>query len=435
MTALITVLLTLVLIAIGMPIAFALGGSALLLLLIYNGPFALEFMPNILFSGLEDFGLVSIPMFIIMGTIIASTRASADLYEALQQWLHRVPGAMLISTVFASAIFAALSGSSPATAAAVGKIALPEAKKRGYPAPLSAGSVAAGGTLGILIPPSVTMIVYGVASETSIGALFIAGVLPGLMLVGLFTIWIWIRLYWLGRLDPSSVVATVPRVPIMQRLRFLPRVLPFIVVIVAILFSLYGGIATPSEAAGVAAFVSLLLAIVIYRIWNARTILKVIYSGMRESVMLMLIIGTSALFAYALSSLYITQSAAQAILAMDLNPIMLMIIINIFLLIAGFFLPPVSIIVMAVPILLPIIEAAGFNKLWFGVLLTLNMEIGLITPPVGLNLYVLNGIAPDIRLQEIVRGSYPFMLLLVLSMVLLYMFPGIATWLPLQLMG
>ena len=431
MQAAVTLLITFALIGSSMPIAFALGLSALLVLLIFDGFFSLEFLPNILFSGLEDFGLIAIPMFIVMGTVIASTKASSDLYESLHQWLYRVPGGLLISTIFASMIFAALSGSSPATSAAVGKIAIPETKKRGYPMPLSAGSVAAGGTLGILIPPSVTMIVYGVAAETSIGRLFIAGIVPGLMMVALFALWIVVRMKWLGIADEVET----ERTSIRERLRFLPRVLPFLSIIVLILWALYGGVATPSEAAGVAAFAAFLFAVVLYRMWNPMAMWRVLSEGVRESVMLMLIIGTSALFAYALSSLYITQSAAEAIIAMDLSPVMLMILINIFLLIAGFFLPPVSIIVMAIPILLPIIDAAGFDRIWFGVLMTLNMEIGLITPPVGLNLYVLKGISPDISFNDIVRGSYPFMLLLVLGMALLYIFPGLATWLPAAMMG
>lgn len=431
MIAAATLLITFALIASTMPIAFALGLSALLILLFFDGPFSLEFLPNILFSGLEDFSLIAIPMFIVMGTIIASTKASSDLYESLHQWLYRVPGGLLVATIFASTIFAALSGSSPATSAAVGKIAIPETRKRGYPAALSAGSVAAGGTLGILIPPSVTMIVYGVAAETSIGRLFIAGILPGLMMVVLFTLWVVFRMRTLG----VSETVKSERVPLRERLRFLPRVLPFMSIIVLILWTLYGGVATPSEAAGVAAFMSFIFAVVLYRMWRPGEMGRILVEGVRESVMLMLIIGTSALFAYALSSLYTTQSAAEAMIAMELSPLMLILFINLFLLVAGFFLPPVSVIVMAVPILLPIIDAAGFDHIWFGVLLTLNMEIGLITPPVGLNLYVLKGIAPELSFNSIVRGSFPFMLLLVLGMVLIYLFPGIATWLPATLMG
>ena len=423
------ILMTLLLIAIGMPIAFALGASSVLGLLIFDGFGGLSLLPSILFGGLEKLGFVAIPMFILMGTIIASTKASSDLYEALQQWLYKVPGSLSVTTVFASAVFAALSGSSPATSAAVGKIAIPETRKRGYPNDLSAGSVAAGGTLGILIPPSVTLIVYGVATETSIGRLFIGGIVPGAMLALMFAAWCIYRMWG------NEEVAAIEPTPILQRLRFLPRVLPFIGIIVALLYVLYGGIATPSEAAGVAAFFALIFAIVIYRMWDPGQLVGILYQGMRESVMLMLIIGTSALFAYTLSYLYVTQSAAESILAMDLSPLMLIIVINIFLLVAGFFLPPVSIIVMAVPILLPLVQGVGFDALWFGILMTLNMEIGLITPPVGLNLYVLNGIAPDITLSEIIRGSLPFMLILALGIVILYVFPSVATWLPTRLIG
>ncbi len=424
-------LVLLVLLGLGMPIAFALGLVSLVALWAADGFTAVIYSGETFFGGLAHFGLVSIPMFILMGAAVSSSPAGRDLYEALDRWLNRVPGALVLSNIGACSLFAALSGSSPATCAAIGKMGIPEMTKRGYPKSLAAGSIAAGGTLGILIPPSITMIVYGIATETSIGRLFMAGVLPGIMLTALFMAWAvfdcWRRGYSLSEMTK--------RYTMRERFRALPRVLPFLAVVLAILFVLYGGVATPSEAAGAGAFFCLLLAIVIYKMWKARPIWEVFRSSLRESVMIMMIIGASELFSFTLSSLFVTQSIAEWIAGLDVNRWVLMGVINLFLLVAGFFLPPVAVILMTAPILLPIISGAGFDPYWFAVVLTINMEIGLITPPVGLNLYVINGIAPDISLRQILVGSAPFVGCMVLAIVILCLVPEIATWLPEAMMG
>ncbi len=218
-------------------------------LMVFDGMRSLELLPEILFGKLDNFALLSIPMFIIMGSSIASTRAGADLYEALERWLTRVPGGLVISNLGACALFAAMSGSSPATCAAIGKMGIPEMRKRGYPDGVAAGSIAAGGTLGILIPPSVTMIVYGIATETSIGRLFLAGVIPGLLLVGLFMAW---SLYSTWRSGDTALLAS-GSYTWKEKFEILPRVLPFLLIILGVLYAMYGGIATPSETAAVGA--------------------------------------------------------------------------------------------------------------------------------------------------------------------------------------
>jgi tripartite ATP-independent transporter DctM subunit len=370
-------------------------------------------------------------MFIVMGAAIAASPAGRDLYEALDRWLYRVPGGLVMSNLGACSIFAALSGSSPATCAAIGKMGIPEMRQRGYPDALATGAIAAGGTLGILIPPSVTMIVYGVATETSIGRLFIAGLVPGFMLTAMFMAW---AIYYAWRKGYSFEMSSVG-FSLREKLILLPRVLPFLAIIVGILYVLYGGVATPSEAAGVGAMFCLLLVIVIYKMWRPQNIWGVFSSSMRESVMIMMIIAASELFSYMLSTLFVTQSIAEWIAALEVNRWVLMGVINVFLLVAGFFLPPVAVILMTAPILLPIITSVGFDPYWFAVILTINMEIGLITPPVGLNLYVINGIVPDVRLPTVLWGALPFMLLMILGIVILSVFPGIVTWLPDLLMG
>jgi C4-dicarboxylate transporter DctM subunit len=400
-------------------------------LLMFDGARSLELLPEIFFGKLDNFALLSIPMFIIMGASIASTRAGADLYEALDRWLTKVPGGLVISNLGACALFAAMSGSSPATCAAIGKMGIPEMRKRGYPDTVATGSIAAGGTLGILIPPSVTMIVYGIATETSIGRLFLAGVIPGLLLVGLFMAWSLYDTWRKGSMDALAGRTYTWA----ERFRILPRVLPFIAIILGVLYAMYGGYATPSETAAVGALFCLVVAIIIYKLWSPTLLWHVLRDSTRESVMILFIIAAAGVFSYMLSSLFITQSIAAWIGTLDVNPWILMFAINIFLLIAGFFLPPVAVILMAAPILLPIVTNAGFDPYWFAVVLTINMEIGLISPPVGLNLYVINGIAPEISLRTILVGSLPFVACMVLAIVLLCLFPGLATWLPDTLMG
>ncbi|PTW62451.1 tripartite ATP-independent transporter DctM subunit [Breoghania corrubedonensis] len=426
------VLLALIaLLAIGTPIAFALGFVSIVTLMVVEGTGSLSILGETFFGGLASFSLVSIPMFILMGAAVASSPAGKDLYLALDRWLNRVPGGLVLSNLGACSIFAALSGSSPATCAAIGKMGIPEMTSRGYPKEIAAGSIAAGGTLGILIPPSVTMIVYGIATETSIGRLFLAGILPGAMLTALFMAW---TLYSCRRRGIGLSDVT-ERFTMRQRFEVLPKVIPFLLIIVGILYVLYGGVATPSEAAGVGAVFCIVLVMVIYRLWKARPLWMVLRDTLKESVMIMMIIGASELFSFTLSSMFITQSIAAWIADLDVNRWVLMGVINLFLLVAGFFLPPVAVILMTAPILMPIITQAGFDPYWFAVVLTINMEIGLITPPVGLNLYVINGIAPDITLGQILRGALPYVLCMVLGIVLLCVFPEIATWLPRAMMG
>jgi tripartite ATP-independent transporter DctM subunit len=415
----------------GMPVAFALGFTAILFLLIYDGIGAFSVVADTLFASLDEFALLSIPMFLLMGAAIAASRAGADLYEALDRWLYRVPGGLLISNIGACGIFAALTGSSPATCAAIGKMGIPEMRKRGYPASLATGSIAAGGTLGILIPPSITMIVYGISTETSIGRLFAAGLLPGLMLIGLFIGW---SLFY-SHIKGYRFTDENKHFSLREKLVILPKVIPFLIIIVLVLWALYGGVATPSEASGVGALVCILLVMIIYKVWKPGKLWEIVGSATRESVMLMMIIGMAGLFSYMMSSLYIAQGITEYIAAQQLSPWLLMLYVNLFLLVAGFFLPPVAVILMTSPTLVPIVMQAGFDPIWFGVMLTLNMEVGLITPPVGLNLYVINGIVPDVDLKTVLIGALPFMLCIFVGIGLLILFPEIALWLPELLMG
>ncbi|MBT7956836.1 MAG: TRAP transporter large permease [Rhodospirillaceae bacterium] len=422
---------TIAVLATGIPVAFGLGLVAITFLMIFEGPGTLDVLADTFFEGLAEFSLVSIPMFIVMGVAIAISPAGKDLYEVLDRWLHRIPGGLIISNLGACSIFAALSGSSPATCAAIGKMGIPEMRKRGFPDGLATGAIAAGGTLGILIPPSITMIVYGISTETSIGRLFLAGFLPGLLLTALFMMWS-IYAAWRGGFKFGTKESGFT---FKEKFELVPKVFPFLVIIIAVLFVLYGGVATPSEAAGVGAFFCLILVAVIYKIYQPAKIWAILSDAMKESVMILMIIGASALFSFALSSLFVTQAVAETIVSLSVNKWVLMGIINVFLLVAGFFLPPVAVILMTAPILLPIVTGLGFDPYWFAVIFTVNMEIGLITPPVGLNLYVINGIVPDVSLPTILKGAMPFMLCMVLGIIIMSIFPEIVTFLPDYIMG
>jgi C4-dicarboxylate transporter, DctM subunit len=415
----------------GVPVAFGLGLVAIGGLWIGRGWGAVAFICDKLFYGLEDFTLVSIPMFVLMGAAIASSRAGSDLYEALARWLHRMPGSLVAANIGACALFAALTGSSPATCAAIGKMGIPEMQKRGYGDDLATGAIAAGGTLGILIPPSITMILYGIASETSIGRLFLAGIVPGLMLTGLFMAWAVI----LCRLRGDGAAGERMRYRWRDHLAVAPRVVPFLLIVAGVVYAMYAGYATPSEAASVGALICLVLVVAIYGIWRAAALWRIFRDTTRESGMILMIIATSILFGYMMSDLRVTQSIAEWIGGLGIGRWTLMLCINAFLLALGCFLPPAAIILMTTPILMPILVRSGFDPVWFGVMLTVNMELGLITPPVGLNLYVINGITPGIRLGTILKGALPFMLCMVAGMVLLGAFPEIATGLPDAVMG
>jgi C4-dicarboxylate transporter DctM subunit len=422
---------TLIVLLSGAPVAFGLGALSIIFLLLFQGFDSMQVVAETFYAGLNDFTLVSIPMFVMMGAAIGSSPAGKDLYEALDRWLYRLPGGLALSNIGACAVFAALTGSSPACCAAIGKMGIPEMRRRGYPDEIATGSICAGGTLGILIPPSITFILYGIATETSIGRLFLAGVMPGLLLTGLFMLW---TMWSLWRRGFRSHAIDF-RYSWKEKFHSIPKIAPFLVIIIGVMYVLYGGVATPSEAAGVGAALCVILAVLIYRMWQPRDWWQILRDTTRESVMILMIIAAAVLFGYMLTSLYLTQTLAQSIAEMHVNRWVLMALINVFLLVCGFFIPPAAIILMTSPILLPIIRTAGFDPVWFGVIVTINMEIGLIHPPVGLNIYIVNSIAPDVPLMKVIRGTIPYVLCMFLAIIILCVFPEIATWLPDTLMG
>ena len=373
--------------------------------------------------------LTALPLFIWMGEILFRTRLSADMFAGLAPWLGRLPGRLLHVNVIGSGIFAAVSGSSLATAATIGRMSLPELNKRGYDSYMSIGSLAGSGTLGLMIPPSIIMIVYGVAAEQSIPKLFIAGVLPGIALVILFSGYIAL---W-ALLNPSKVPPDDLKVSLKTKIVSTLRLMPIISLIIAVIGSIYLGIATATEAAAVGVLGSLILAALSGALtWSSLS--DSIMSAMKTSCMIALILSCAAFLGLAMDYSGVPRLLAEWITGMNLSPVHLIAYLTILFIILGCFIDGISIVVIVSSIILPAIKLAGIDLIWFGIYLVLVVEMSLITPPVGMNLFLLQGMTGK-SLAFVSRASFPFFILLVLAVALLWYVPEVATWLPSKMMS
>ncbi|MBR1087614.1 TRAP transporter large permease subunit [Bradyrhizobium manausense] len=430
---------TLVTLFAGVPIAFALGAVAVAFMIGFMPVASLGTVAQNVYQEIANITLLTIPLFILKGAAIGRSRAGADLYNALYVWLNRVPGGLGVANVVACTLFAAMAGSSAATCSAIGSAGIPEMRRRGYSPGLAAGIIAAGGTLGILLPPSITMILYAVASEQSLGRLFLAGLGPGMLLSGMFAVYAVARFRKeyrdAARADTEHPILRRDVYTMSQRISALPRILPFLILLLGVMGALYGGFASPGETAGLGAVLALALIAIIYGAWRFSDLRPLLVASVRESTMLLMIVGMSLLYSMVMSYLHISQSAAEWIVANHLSPWSLLMAILMMVVVLGFFLPPVSIILMTAPIILPPLRSAGFDLIWFGVVMTIVMEMGLIHPPVGLNLFVIKNIAPDIPFRDVLWGTLPFVAIMIVAVVLICLFPGIAMWLPKILMG
>ncbi|MGF1651599.1 MAG: TRAP transporter large permease [Hyphomicrobiaceae bacterium] len=408
------------LLAIRIPVAFALGGLGMILLLAAG--FSPLMVPQALQSSTQSFVLLSVPMFLMMSNILLKGGVGADLYAAVQSWVGHWPGGLAIATIISCALFAAISGSSVACAATIGTVAIPEMVRRGYPPSFVYGLLAAGGTLGILIPPSIPMIVYGFITEESITALFIAGIGPGLLLCSLFAGYSVIY-----ALTHPEIPRAEPA-PRAERWSATLRALPALSIAVFIFASIYSGAATPTEAAAIGFAFSVVVTTVILRTMTWQKFLDAVREAAVTTVAILLIVAAAKVFGKAIALYRIPQDVSAFIIATFVDPGSFVAFVSVVLLVMGCFLEAISMMLLMVPVLAPTLGALGIDTIWFGIFFVLMIECALITPPVGLNLYVIQSIAKA-SLTEVVKGAWAFVALMLLAVVLVYLFPEIVLFL------
>ncbi len=419
-----TLVILLALLAIAVPVAAALGVLGLALGEIYaRFPLSLA-MGEMAWSTSNSFLLVAIPFFVLLGEILLRSGIAERMYAALVQWMPWLPGGLMHSNIAACGMFAATSGSSVATAATIGTVALGEMERRGYNERLFLGTIAAGGTLGILIPPSINIIVYGVLTETSIPKLYLAGLLPGIILALLFSLTVLILCVLRPGLDGTRVETSWE-----GRWRSLPDLLPPLVIFIAVIGSIYAGLATATESAALGVLAALGVAAVRRRLtWSVLG--QALEGTMRTTAMIMAILIAAYFLNFVITSIGLTTQVNRAITSLGLAPMELLLVVILFYLVLGMFMETLSMMVATVPIIVPVLVQAGFDPIWLGVLIVLLMETAMITPPVGINLYVVQGLRTRGRIDDVMIGASPFVLTLLVMIGVLIFWPEIALWLP-----
>jgi C4-dicarboxylate transporter DctM subunit len=419
------------LLILGVPIAIALLISGLVGYMLMIGLDAgLSALVQISFSDIDVFVIIAIPLFIYMGQIMLKGEAGRDLFDLAQRATRRLPGGLVIAAITASAIFAAISGSSTATAATIGSISIPEMINRGYDKRMATGAVAIAGGLGILIPPSISFILYSLVTDTSVGALFMAGILPGIMLALMYSTYTAIRVAAGPATAPTAPPAgttehtftEIPPLTIGMLFSFL--------MIVVVLGSIYAGIATPTEAAAVGVAYALVLTFAVKRTLGARLFWLATTDSVKTSAMILMLIAGASVFGNTLSLIRVPQNVATWLEALNLAQWQFWIAINILYLILGMFMDASAAILVTVPILLPALQALHIDLIWFGVILVMNMEIGAVTPPVGMNLFVVKSLSDDYTVTDVLRGALPYALIGLVGIALVVIFPQIALWIP-----
>ncbi len=427
MDLLVTGLLVVVLFALlagGVWIGLTLAGVAWVAMELFSSRPAGDAMSVTIWGSASSWTLTALPLFVWMGEILFRTRLSQDMFKGLAPWVERLPGRLLHTNVIGCAIFAAVSGSSAATCATIGKMTLPELKSRGYPDDMVIGTLAGSGTLGLLIPPSIIMIVYGVAADVSISKLFIAGVIPGIVLAALFSGYIAL---W-ALLNPGKVPAATAKLSLLQKLHESRHLIPVVLLISAVLGSIYAGIATATEAAAVGVVGSLVLSAA-QGAMNWPTFRDSLMGATRLYCMIVLILTGAAFLTLAMGYLGLPRHLAEFIQGLGLSQFTLVIALAIFYIILGCFLDGISMVVLTMGVILPTVQGAGIDLIWFGIFITLVVEMAQITPPVGFNLFVLQGMTKR-ELTYIARVSLPMFFLMCVAVLLIYFVPSLVTWLP-----
>ncbi len=413
----------------GLWIGLALLGVGWLGMELFSARPAGDAMAVTIWGSASSWTLTALPMFLWMGEILFRTKLSEDMFKGLAPWLEKLPGRLLHTNVIGCAIFAAVSGSSAATCATIGKITLPELAKRGYPEAITVGTLAGAGTLGLLIPPSIIMIVYGVAAEVSIAKLFIGGVLPGIMLAGLFMGWI---IAW-ALANPGAIPPITEKTTFAQKLYASRNLIPIMLLIAAVLGSIYIGVATATEAAALGVVGSLILA-ALQQSLNWHTFRDSLLGATRLYCMIALILAGSAFLTLTMGYLGLPRQLAEWIGGLHLTPFWLLFGLMWFYIVLGCFLDGISMVVLTIGVIQPTIMAAGIDPVWFGIFLVVVVEMAQITPPVGFNLFVLQGMT-NRQITWIARTALPAFFLMVGAVGLLYAVPGLVTWLPQRMVG
>ncbi|AXS42676.1 TRAP transporter large permease subunit [Breoghania sp. L-A4] len=415
--------------ATGLWVAVALFGVALAaMVLLVSAPTG-AVLATTVWGASNSWDLTALPMFIWMGEILFRSKLSEDMFAGLAPWMRNLPGRLLHVNILGCGIFAAVSGSSAATTATIGKMSLPELVRRGYDERMAIGTLAGSGTLGLLIPPSIILIVYGAATEQSIARLFIAGVLPGAMLCALFMGYVVI---W-ALLNPSKMPEKEPPVPFIERIKATRRLFPVIGLIAGVIGSIYAGLASPTEAAAIGVVLSLALS------WSSGTLTRpnfidALMGATRTSCMIAFILAGAAFMTVAMGFTGIPRELAGWIGSLGLSPIELLAALTLFFIVLGCFLDGISVVVLTTSVILPMVEQAGLDLIWFGIYLVLVVEMSQITPPVGFNLFVLQGMTGR-NIFTVARMALPFFLLMIVAVALIVAVPGLALWLPQTMMS
>ncbi len=406
------------------PVAFALGGLGLALLLL--GGFSPLMAPQAVLSTLDGFILLAVPLFLLMSNLLLKGGVGADLYAAVHAWVGHWPGGLAVATILSCGIFAAISGSSVATAATIGTVAIPEMISRGYDRRFVYGLLAAGGTLGILIPPSIPMIVYGFITEESVIALFLAGIGPGLALVALFVVFAMLHARFVGGHRPE------PPASWEERRRATLRALPSLALAAIVIGVIYTGAATPTEAAAIGFAAALVIVGPILRTLTWAGFREALFESMATTVAILLIVAGAKVFGKAITLYRIPQEISAFIGETIHTPLAFVVVVALVLLVMGLVFEALSMVLIMTPVLLPAAMGLGFDPIWFGIFMVVMVECALITPPVGLNLYVIQSVAKA-SLGEVARGVLPFLGLMFLTVALLYLFPDLALYIPFKL--
>lgn len=425
-TLIILVLITSIigLLAGGVWVGLALSGAAWFVMEVFSPRSAGDAMAISIWGAASSWALTALPLFLWMGEILFRTRLSSDLFRGLAPWLDAIPGRLLHTNVVGCAIFAAVSGSSAATCATIGKMTIPELKKRGYPDGIVLGTLAGAGTLGLLIPPSIIMIVYGVSANVSISKLFMAGVLPGILLASLFMGYI---IIW-ALLHPQQMQYERTKMSFVQKIKASASLIPVVILIASVLGSIYAGIATATEAAGVGVVGALLIATLQGDMrWSVFK--DSLMGATRMYCMIALILAGAQFLTLAMGYIGLPNALAQWIASLGLSQVGLILVLLVFFIIMGCFLDGISLVVLTMGVLLPTVQAAGIDLIWFGIFLIFVIEMAQITPPVGFNLFVLSGMSGK-ELTYVAKVTFPMFLLMIVAVFTIYYFPQIVMWLP-----